>query len=266
MCGLYGFIDSKNVLTEREKVILANCLALQSTARGTDGTGFATLSSKGLVIRKSAKSADRFSPKSLQSKIFLGHTRLATSGSIDDESAHPFLSRCGKWALAHNGVAFEDYIRIRSLIRDLDTDVDSEGMVRFLERTGFEAQALYKFYRFWRNSGFAITILDQKKRALVFFRNSNNTAFYIKLPNGLIVYASTRAILLNSLAQAGIYADEDNIKEFASHKRYEISEAGTMSVQMITNIKTPDNTVSLADIIKYYENRTSKARTTKKAA
>jgi glucosamine 6-phosphate synthetase-like amidotransferase/phosphosugar isomerase protein len=159
MCGLFGFMQI-GVSNRIQLRSLALHLANASAERGEDATGYATIENTHLIVRKKAQRSALFPPVLIQSKILVGHTRLATRGAPDlDCNAHPFLSRCERYAFCHNGVANTDYERLKPHLVGIKTEVDSEGMLRYLEQFGFSAIGLARFYTDWSRSILAISIL-----------------------------------------------------------------------------------------------------------
>lgn len=106
MCCLFGFVDYTGALSVNQKNRLIRKLSIAAEARGTDATGIAYNSSRGLQIYKRPLAAHRLHLKiPAEAHVVMGHTRMTTQGSAKKNyNNHPFFGRVkGKaFALAHN--------------------------------------------------------------------------------------------------------------------------------------------------------------------
>lgn len=112
MCSLFGLIDYKGCLTAGQKEKIIRILSVECEVRGTDATGVAYVSNGNISIYKKPLPARkmRFRFKTNPS-IIMGHTRMTTQGSEKfNYNNHPFYSKKLKFALAHNGVIYNDKI------------------------------------------------------------------------------------------------------------------------------------------------------------
>lgn len=198
MCGLFGLSGK---FSDKQKQELLTQLSYSSTIRGEDATGFAFWEKKEVSILKKAISAQKFNlPSDINASLVLGHTRFATCGDPrSDDQAHPFISYCGDFVLAHNGVAYEDYQSIKKTYNlDCQTPVDSEGILRFLELNNCSLSQIEALFKEWTNSSFAVSLLNVKTGTLSLFHNNRMPLFFIELKSG-VVYASTFDILAEAL-------------------------------------------------------------------
>ena len=112
MCCLFGFVDYTGALSVNQKNRLIRKLSIAAEARGTDATGIAYNSSRGLQIYKRPLAAHRLHLKiPAEAHVVMGHTRMTTQGSAKKNyNNHPFFGRVkGKaFALAHNGIVWND--------------------------------------------------------------------------------------------------------------------------------------------------------------
>lgn len=108
MCCLFGFVDYASSLSVKQKSRLTRELSIAAEARGTDATGVAYNTSRGLQIYKRPLAAHRLHLRiPAEAHVVMGHTRMTTQGSAKKNyNNHPFFG-CVKgksFALAHNGV------------------------------------------------------------------------------------------------------------------------------------------------------------------
>ncbi len=110
MCGIVGYIGDKKAVP----ILLSGLKKLEY--RGYDSAGIATLSSKGIEIKKDVGKIDEVDKKvkfnDMEGNIGLAHTRWATHGGVTKENAHPH-SDCDKnIVIIHNGI-IENYNELR---------------------------------------------------------------------------------------------------------------------------------------------------------
>ena len=132
MCCLFGLIDYRGTLTAKQKTRLIRELSIAAEVRGTDATGIAYNTEHGLQIYKRPLPAHRMRlniPSS--AKVIMGHTRMATQGRAKkNENNHPFRGSIeGKqFALAHNGVLYNDY-QLRRLLRLPASKIETDSYI-----------------------------------------------------------------------------------------------------------------------------------------
>lgn len=198
MCCLFGFVDYRHGLTQRQREQLTSALATSSTARGTDATGIAYNGQK-LSIYKRPVPGDRLRfhlPR--EAYTVMGHTRMTTQGSQRRNwNNHPFPGVAGgiHFALAHNGVLHNDWeLRKQYRLPKTMVETDSFVAVQMLERLGeltFDSAALVAEAL---RGTFTITILDEADN-LWLVKGNNPLCLYRFPRSGVYVYASTQAIL-----------------------------------------------------------------------
>ena len=209
MCGLFGFTKYGN---EEIKGIsdLTNALAEQSSIRGTDATGIAYCSTKGLEILKESKAAYMLSFKHPDDIVALtGHTRHKTQGSADKNfNNHPFKGsyKGFNFALCHNGVLSND----KSLRKELrlpktKIETDSYIAVQLLEsqpRLNFDS---IKYMAEKTEGSFSYTILDEKNN--LYLVKGDSPLSILHFPKQKIyVYASTESILYKALVDSPLFS------------------------------------------------------------
>lgn len=144
MCGIFGFAKSQKVLSglavhQIQGMVLD--LAVLNESRGKDGTGLALLSPSELSVFKEASPvSDLLGKKRFKSVvrrinsetlICLGHTRLATVGSVRNEHCHPFVSE--DFVGVHNGHFLNREDLLKKYKKSAQTPVDSEAIFRVLD-------------------------------------------------------------------------------------------------------------------------------------
>ena len=112
MCCLFGFVDYAGSLSVKQRNRLIRELSIAAEARGTDATGIAYNTSRGLQIYKRPLAAHRLHLRiPAEAHVVMGHTRMTTQGSAKKNyNNHPFFG-CVKgksFALAHNGIVWND--------------------------------------------------------------------------------------------------------------------------------------------------------------
>ena len=211
MCGLFGLLDYQRHLSNDQKLNLLNALAIQSEERGTDATGIAYYKGSHLYIQKAPRPAHSMKLRTESSAAFImGHTRAATQGSAKDNfNNHPFPGYAGgSFALAHNGVLFNDIFLQRSLpVTKVKTD--SYVAVQLLQQSGKVNFSAIRNMAEMVDGSFAFTILNRK--GIYFVRGSSPLCIYHFPKQGVIAYASTREILEHALKEAGFFAHHKEI-------------------------------------------------------
>lgn len=203
MCCLFGVIDYKGTLTQRQKNRLIAVLAVSAEDRGTDATGIAYNSGSRLHIFKRPSPAHkvRFAVPA-DASVIMGHTRMATQGSAKkQQNNHPFLGSCGskRFALAHNGVIYNDKALRHTLsLPDTKVETDSYIVVQLIEaKQTFDFSSL-RFAAEQLRGSFTLTVLDERDN-LYFVKGDNPLCLYHYPKRGVYVYASTETILEQAL-------------------------------------------------------------------
>ena len=144
MCGIFGFAKNEKELSAVEEHQLRGMvmdLACLNESRGKDGTGLALMSKSELVVLKEAKPAielfktrrfrDMIRKITSRTLLCLGHTRLATVGSVHNDHCHPFVS--DDYVGVHNGHFLNRENLLKKYRKSAQTPVDSEAIFRVLD-------------------------------------------------------------------------------------------------------------------------------------
>lgn len=170
MCGLIGYIGNDKFSVDKIKILM-----LYNLSRGVHSTGVFTLEDG---INKFAISCDKFLANNeiKESNVFIGHTRAATSGVINNSNAHPFCYN--DTITAHNGTIKNHWNILSRDKKDSSLfDVDSQVIASYLSEG----------WQILKDFDGAAAILHYKKDnpdILYAYRNSERPLFRGKYNNG----------------------------------------------------------------------------------
>ena len=207
MCCLFGFVDYAGSLSVKQKNRLIRELSIAAEARGTDATGIAYNTSRGLQIYKRPLAAHRLHLRiPAEAHVVLGHTRMTTQGSAKKNfNNHPFLGHVKgeSFALAHNGVIWNDLeLRRTKHLPRTKVQTDSYIAVQLIERQNALNLSSLKCMAEQVEGSFSFSVLsEQDELWLVKGDNPLTIAYFPKV--GVYVYASTAEILNKALARCG---------------------------------------------------------------
>lgn len=206
MCGIFGFAGQT---TKPEKLrAFMTRLAIETSERGTDATGFAALTEDGHIIgSKAPKDAleyvatdatyDKvweFSPT-----LMVGHCRWSTHGhEKENKNNHPFRSKDGQLAIVHNGIVLGHKKLASEIGKALHTECDSEVILRVIENTltpdcEHPTKRMVEACQILENhgAGFAVLVLDKRRKCVWGFRNyANPLVYWESKALGVTVFAS----------------------------------------------------------------------------
>lgn len=207
MCCLFGFIDYAGALSVTQKSRLIRELSIASEARGTDATGIAYNTSRGLQIYKRPLAAYRLHLRiPAEAHVVMGHTRMTTQGSAKKNfNNHPFLGHVKgeSFALAHNGVVWNDLeLRHAKHLPRTKVQTDSYIAVQLIERQNALNLSSLKCMAEQVEGSFSFSVLSERDDLyLIKGDNPLTIAYFPKV--GVYVYASTAEILNKALARCG---------------------------------------------------------------
>ena len=210
MCGLFGFSNYSNS-NIKDLSVLTNSLAKQSAIRGTDATGVAYCSGKGIAICKEPKSAYKMEFKhSNDITSLIGHTRHASQNNEKkNRNNHPFKGSYSsfEFALAHNGVLTNDKeLRKKFQLPKTKVETDSYIAVQLLESQRFLNFDSIKYMAEKTEGSFSYSILDKKNN--IYLVKGDSPLSIVHFPNSKVyVYASTEEILYKSLVDSSLFTE-----------------------------------------------------------
>ena len=216
MCALFGFVDYKHRQSPAFLTNLYDNLAVACEERGINASGVAYLHNDRLLIHKNPVRASELGFRIHRDvHTVMGHARLTTQGPEQKNyNNHPFEGRLEGYdfALAHNGVIWNDKsLRQHELLPLTTIETDSYIIVQLLEsRANLSLKTLSEVAELLEGS-FTVSILDDSGN--LFIIKGSNPIYVIDFTvEGLLVYASTEAILWRALANTTILSDASRHK------------------------------------------------------
>lgn len=235
MCGLFGFSNYSGT-SMKDLSVLTNSLAKYAAIRGTDATGVAYSSNKGVEIYKEPKSAYKIEFKhSNDITALIGHTRHTTQGNEKKNcNNHPFKGSYGsfEFALAHNGVLTNDKeLRKKYQLPKTKIETDSYVAVQLLENQRFLNFDSIKYMAEKTEGSFSYSILDKKNN--IYLVKGDSPLSIVHFPKSeMYVYASTDEILYKALIDSSLFTE----LKTGQHETISISEGDILKL-------CPDGTI-----------------------
>lgn len=207
MCCLFGFIDYAGALSVTQKNRLIRELSIAAEARGTDATGIAYNTSRGLQIYKRPLAAHRLHLRiPAEAHVVMGHTRMTTQGSAKKNyNNHPFFGHVKEesFALAHNGVLWNDLeLRRTKHLPRTKVQTDSFIAVQLIEQQKSLDFSSLRYTAEAVEGSFSFTALSEQDE--LWLVKGDNPLTIVHFPKvGVYAYASTSEILNKALARCG---------------------------------------------------------------
>jgi hypothetical protein len=228
MCGIFGlFINSKTSLKSSQLKSLTKSLFHLSESRGKDSAGIAYLSfGNDLESFKTDLSAHRFlktsefcklqnsvfgkvfrgQDKIINSMAFVGHCRMVTNGSEEDNlNNQPIIKR--DIATIHNGIIcnvekiWSDHPTFKREAK-VDTEILNDLIASSLKDSTTKDAVRHTFSKIEGSA--SIAVLLKESNELVLASNTGSLYFAINQENSIVVFASEKFILDNALSEAGM--------------------------------------------------------------
>jgi len=212
MCCLFGLIDYKNCFNAKQKDKIIKILSAECEARGVDAAGVAYVENEKIKVYKRPLPAHKINFKFKRNpQIIMGHTRMTTQGSEKlNYNNHPFYSTKNDFALAHNGVIYNDKdLRKKEKLPKTKIETDSFIAMQLIDKKNTLNFKSLKFMAEKVEGSFCFTILNNKNELFV-VKGNNPVALYDF--GGFYIYASTKEILNTALRNMRIKASYNEIK------------------------------------------------------
>ena len=208
MCCLFGILNYKQTLNQKQLNKMAATLSKACEVRGTDATGISYNFNDKLCIFKRPLPAHRMHyhiPDGVH--YVMGHTRMTTQGNEKfNYNNHPFSGKADNtdFALAHNGVLYNDEtLKFKERLPETKIETDSYVAVQLIEKKRTLDTGSLKFMAEQLEGSFTITIMD-KDNNLYFVKGDNPMCIYHFKDKGIYIYASTEEILLKALQRMSV--------------------------------------------------------------
>ena len=207
MCCLLGFVDYAGSLSVKQRNHLIRELSIAAEVRGTDATGIACNTSRGLQIYKRPLAAHRLHLRiPAEARAVMGHPRMTTQGSAKKNyNNHPFFGHAkGKsFALAHNGTIWNDLeLRRTKHLPRTKVQTDSFIAVQLIEQQKSLDFSSLRYTAEAVDGSFSFTVLSERDD--LYLIKGDNPLTIVHFPKvGVYVYASTAEILNKALARCG---------------------------------------------------------------
>ena len=207
MCCLFGFVDYAGSLSVKQRNHLIRELSIAAEVRGTDATGIAYNTSRGLQIYKRPLAAHRLHLRiPAEAHVIMGHTRMATQGSAKrNYNNHPFFGHVKgeSFALAHNGTIWNDLeLRRTKHLPRTKVQTDSFIAVQLLEQQKALDFSSLRYTAEAVEGSFSFTVLSERDD--LYLIKGDNPLNIVHFPKvGVYIYASTAEILNKALARCG---------------------------------------------------------------
>jgi asparagine synthetase B (glutamine-hydrolysing) len=218
MCGIFGFAKTSGRQSDNQLEILKRVvteLTDESSIRGTDSTGFSIINEDNRYTYKTLTDSSTLvgfpewntllDKVNRDTTIFMGHVRLATTGSVRVENAHPF--NIGSVTGVHNGI-IHNYNQVSNILGKSVPDVDSQVLFQALNK--LEMSKAFEDI----DGDFAITWVKDSNKKVHLARESGRPmviAYWKKAR--VLLWASTRQIMEDAMTRAGLRLPITNVKQ-----------------------------------------------------
>jgi len=207
MCCLFGFVDYAGSLSVKQRNRLIRELSIAAEVRGTDATGIAYNTSRGLQVYKRPLAAHRLHLRiPAEARAVMGHTRMTTQGSAKKNyNNHPFFGHVKgeSFALAHNGTIWNDLeLRRTKHLPRTKVQTDSYIAAQLLERQKALDFHTLRYMAEQVEGSFTFSVLSEQDD--LWLVKGDNPLTIVRFPAvGVFAYASTAEILNKALARCG---------------------------------------------------------------
>lgn len=219
MCGIFGItLNAKNRLTNTKIKAMISELFLLSESRGKEASGIAIKSDDSIVVLKEPTSASKLLKTKEFNQLFsqpfdsqtaiIGHARLVTNGSLDDNKNNQPVIKDGIVGI-HNGIITNDQLiwkKFPSIHKE--SKVDTEvllSLIRFhFQKTRSLKYAISKSFDITEGSiSTSLFFNDLDIQVLA----TNTGSIYYYPDKDIFIFASEKLILENFLIKFSIKFD-----------------------------------------------------------
>jgi len=264
MCGIGGIYKLKGSKASYDDIRrIATNLLINLSVRGIDATGIAAINTSTRttrILKAPIPSYDFVKMEEYKNfhyseeDLILLHARAATQGDPkNSENNHPLYSNISQAVLIHNGI-LNNYksLKKREKLPSKKDEVDSKIILDLYDKY----KDIYQIIP--RVSGSCAMALYTKKN-LYLYSHSNPLVMAYLPELGIIVFASTKTILVDSLDQPEykVYYNFffERISHLPKHIIYELEENELVSLNFNTN-RIKNRKIETAESIRFYKSTT----------
>ena len=214
MCGICGY-STKGKLSPtkfRIRANIAKALLIANESRGIDSTGVFLQNGKAHILSKDTCHATKFvrEPEVIKlfekdSHLMLGHTRQATTGTINKQNAHPFIK--GNIVGIHNGM-LSNYLTIAS-DNEFKIQVDSEVIFELLNKNNNDFEKTFKKIR----GSASLAWINKLEPNTLYLVAHENPLSIAEVPYLNTIFFSSEFSALDSVLQAALGVDNYRLWE-----------------------------------------------------
>ena len=233
MCCLFGILDIKQSLNQKQLNKMVAVLSKACEARGTDATGISYNYNDRMCIFKRPLPARRMHYRIPDGVHYvMGHTRMTTQGNEKyNYNNHPFPGKTinTDFALAHNGVLYNDEVlRYTEKLPKTHIETDIYVAVQLIEKKQTLDTDSLRYMAEQLEGSFTITVMDNDNN-LHFVKGDNPMCIYHFEDKGIYIYASTDEILIKALQRMPIKLGKGKKVEIKCGEILTIDKYGTQN-------------------------------------
>ncbi len=214
MCGIFGFVKTKESAGISDKNLLINLIKL-SESRGKESSGIAYRNSDKIGVLKMPERGSRLIESPVYKKIIaknlrppfavMGHARLVTNGLLEDNLNNQPVIKDGVVGI-HNGIIVNDsqiWKKFSSLSKNSSVDTEALlALIRHFEKDGKSLpNAIIASFKEIEGTASVALLFNNFPYLLL---ATNNGSLYFAEKNNLLIFASEEFILNSLLNKVGL--------------------------------------------------------------